>query len=254
MESCCSGLEYSRWLELSSIYGKLLLRFGVLSLARVIFHLWKAAAQAWSTLVGSSYLPYMESCCSGLEYSRWLELSSIYGKLLLRLGVLSLARVIFHLWKAAAQAWSTLVGSSYLPSMESCCTGLEYSRWLELSSIYGKLLLRLGVLSLARLIFHIWKAAAQAWSTLVGSSFLPYMESCCSGLEYSRWLELSSIYGKLLLRLGMSCLACVSRVRLLDTRRVSPLHCRATWCAETRRLCVKAFRSEAPRVLPHSFP
>ena len=51
---------------------------------------------------------------------------------------------------------------------------------------------------------------------------------------YLRWLE-SSLYRKLLHKVEMCCLACVSSVRILDARHVSPSHGRAAVCAETWR-------------------
>ena len=59
---------------------------------------------------------------------------------------------------------------------------------------------------------------------------------------YFHWLELSSIYRKRPHRPELCCLACVSSVHALDTRHVSPPHCGATRCVETRGWCTQGLR------------
>ena len=54
---------------------------------------------------------------------------------------------------------------------------------------------------------------------------------------YSRWLELPSLYGKVLHTLKMCCLTCVSSVQAFDMWHISPPHCRATLRGDTMRVC-----------------
>ena len=51
---------------------------------------------------------------------------------------------------------------------------------------------------------------------------------------YCHWLELSSTYGKVLHRLEMCFLACVSSVCALDSGHISPPHYNTARCVETQ--------------------
>ena len=104
-------------------------------------------------------------------------------------------------------------------------TDQTYSHWLELSSIYVKVLHTLEICCLSSIYVKVLHTLEICCLSSIYVKVLHTLEICC----------LSSIYVKVLHTLEICCLTCVSIVQALDTRYVSPPHCHTTQCTETGR-------------------
>ena len=116
-------------------------------------------------------------------------------------------------------------------------TNWQRIRYLRLDCENCRQLKVVGLHSTGPWPFWLWVVAPQNHGEPIRNERIPGLQRDRSQADqaYSRRIVLFSIYGRVSNLQAMCHLACVSIVRALDMRHVSPPHCRAPRCAEARR-------------------